>query len=140
MDIRKITQQILDKILLPEGVISSHIRRVEVDSLRVKNRTVNVNKDEYVIYRIVSSKQRTYGDGVAQLNQFYIDVNYYYAYDKADKRLNNVNTRIKNILEEFLSNPMFRLANGQSDLPDVDNPYRGINVEFLYIGVADYEQ
>ena len=45
--------------------------------------------------------------------------------------------RIKAIIKEFLSDKRFRLVNGQSDIYDFDNPYRGINVEFLFIGAVD---
>ena len=43
--------------------------------------------------------------------------------------------RIKSIIDEFLTDPHFKLANDQNDLPDLDNPYRGVNIELSYIGV-----
>lgn len=137
MDIRTITQQKLDSVLLDYGILSHHIRRVEVDEIKHSTKKISVNKDEYVVYRIVSNKGRCYGNGKAQLQQYYIDVNYYYSFDKNSKRFNDADNRIKKIIQSFLADSRFRLANGQSDLYDLDNPYRGINVEFLFVGVND---
>lgn len=136
MDIRTLTQQKLDSVLLPEGILSHHIRRVEIST--IKNSTKPVNKDEYVVFRIVSNKNRGYGDGKPKLLQFYIDINYYYSFDKNSKRFKDAEKRIKAIIKAFLADGKFKLANGQSDLYDLDNPYRGINIEFLFVGVNDY--
>lgn len=135
MDIRTLTQKTLDSVLLPEGILSHHLRRKEVDS--IKGSTKKINNDEYVVYRIVDNKPRAYGDGVAKLTQYYIDVNYYYSFDKNDKRFKDADKRIKTIISTFLADKRFRLENGQNDIYDLDNPYRGINIEFLFIGVND---
>ena len=137
MDIRTLTQQKLDSVLLNDGILSHHIRRVEVDEIKHSTKKITVNKDEYVVYRIVSNKGRCYGDGKAQLQQYYIDVNYYYSFDKNSKRFKDADKRIKKITQTFLADSRFRLANGQSDLYDLDNPYRGINIEFLFVGAND---
>lgn len=137
MDIRTSTQQILDSVLLNDGILSHHIRRVEVDEIKHATKKIAVNKDEYVVYRVVSNKGRCYGDGKAKLQQYYIDVNYYYSFDKNSKRFKDADKRIKKITQTFLADSRFRLANGQSDLYDLDNPYRGINIEFLFVGVND---
>ena len=63
MDIRTLTQQILDSVLLNDGILSHHIRRVEVDEIKHATKKIAVNKDEYVVYRVVSNKGRCYGDG-----------------------------------------------------------------------------
>lgn len=136
-DIRMITQKILDGVLLPDGIMSHHLRHIEVDEIKHANKKIAINKDEYVVYRVVSSRNRAYGDGAVKLQQIYIDINYYYAYDKNDKRFKAAAKRIKTIQSTFLADPRFRLANGQSDIYDFDNPYRGVNIEFLFIGVCD---
>ena len=92
-----------------------------------------VNQDEYVVYRVVSSKGGAHGDGRAQIVRYYVDVNYYYAYEKTDARFADAENRIKRIIAEFKSDKHFCIANGESDIYDIDNPYRGINVEFLYV-------
>lgn len=135
MNIRTIVQSKLDNVLLPQGILSHHIRRVKTDI--ISGGDISVNNNEYVVFRVVSSKRRTFGDGRAKLVQHYIDVNYYYSYDKTESRYDDVETRVKNIINEFLSDKRFRLANDQSDIYDLDNPYRGINIEFLYIGLVD---
>lgn len=131
MGVRQTVQSKLDKVLLPYGILSHHIRRVEVG--KVSNSTVKVNQDEYVVYRIVSSKGGAHGDGCAQIVRYYVDVNYYYAYEKTDARFVDAEKRIKQIIAEFKSDKHFCIANGESDIYDIDNPYRGINVEFLYV-------
>lgn len=137
-DIRTITQKILDSVLLADGIMSHHLRRIEVDEIKQAKKKIAINKDEYVVYRVVSSRNRFYGDGVPKLQQIYIDINYYYAFDKNDKRFKAAAKRIKTIMSTFLKDQRFKLANGQSDIYDLDNPYRGINIEFLFIGVCDY--
>ena len=136
MNLRTLIQNQLDDILLPEGIMSHHLRRVKVDAISGTS-AASVNNDEYVVYRVVSGKNRAYGDGKPQAVQQYIDVNYYYSYDKNDARFIAADTRIKAIIKEFTADKRFRLANGQSDLYDIDNPYRGINIEFLFVGVID---
>ena len=136
MNIRTIVQSTLDNVLLADGILSHHLRRVKTDRIQGGG---TVSNDEYVVYRVVSSKRRTYGDGNAKLIQRYIDVNYYYTYEKTDSRFDAVESRVNNIIAEFLKDKQFRLANDQSDIYDLDNPYRGINVEFLYIGLVDNE-
>ena len=54
MTITDIMQKKLDELLLPDGVLSHHIRRVKVDT--IKGSTVPVNNDEYVVYRLVDRK------------------------------------------------------------------------------------
>ena len=136
MDVRTLVQTKLDNVLLPQGILSHHMRRVEVG--KIAGTTVKVNADEYAVYRIISSTPGAYGDGRAQLTRYYIDVNYYYAYEKTDARYVEADSRIKAIISEFLSDKHFRLANGQSDIYDIDNPYRGINVEFLYLEASKH--
>ena len=138
MDAIAITQAKLDKVLLSHGVTSHHLRRVEVDYIERDGRRVGVNKDEYVVFSLVSSLPRQYGDGKPLTDRAYVDVNYYYSYEKTDARYKDVQKRIKAIIKEFLSDSKIRLANGERDIYDLDNPYRGINVEFLFIRVFDY--
>jgi hypothetical protein len=134
MNIRTIVQTKLDNVLLDNGILSHHIRRVKTDTI---SGGISVNNDEYVVFRVVSSKRRTYGDGRAKLVQRFVDVNYYYSYEKTDSAFDAVETRVNDIITEFLSDKRFTLANDQSDIYDLDNPYRGINVEFLFVGLVD---
>ncbi|MEG1609259.1 MAG: hypothetical protein RR348_05270, partial [Clostridia bacterium] len=93
MNVRKVMQSKLDAILLPFGILSHHLRRVNVEC--IVGSSVAVCDDEYVIYRLVSSRGRFYGDGKAQMAQYYIDVNYYYSYAKNDARIVDADNRIK---------------------------------------------
>lgn len=136
MNVTATIQQILDTTLLPFGVLSHHLRRVKTDY--IENMQVKVNNDEYVVYRVVSNHPKTYGDGNALTRRVYIDVNYYYLYEKTDPRYSGVDERLKAIKRAILSDPHFRLANDETDLPDGDNPYRGVNMEFAYTGAVDY--
>lgn len=138
MTVKEIAQSILDRVLLPDGITSHHLRRVEVDKIGVGS--IPVNHDEYVVFSRVTGKGSAHGDGKAQLMRTYLDVNYYYAYEKDGERFDEVERRIKKVIGAFLADRRFLLVNGERDLPETDNPYRGINVEFLFVGVADYEQ
>ena len=138
MNAISITQQKLDKVLLPHSVTSHHMRRVDVDYIERDGEKIEVNKDEYVVFRLVSNPPGRYGDGKPLTARAYVDVNYYYSYEKTDSRYKEVSARMKAIIKEFLSDSKIRLANGERDIYDLDNPYRGINVEFLFIGVFDY--
>lgn len=135
MDVLTILQQALDRALLPYGVLSHHLRRVETGY--IENSDVKVNQDEYVVFRVVSNRPNAYGDGVQTLSRVYLDVNYYYSYEKTDARYTDVLTRLQAVKRAVLQDKHFRLVNDAADVPDVDNPYRGFNVEFAYIGVAD---
>lgn len=139
MNVRTTIQTISDSVLLPYGVLTHHIRRVEVDKVAGRP-DVKVNKDEYVVFRVVSSPQRSFGDGNPLLKRHYIDVNYYYSYDKTDPRYADASKRLKELIKEILKDKHFRLVNNESDIPNAgDNPYRGLNAEILYVGVMDYE-
>ena len=135
MDVRTVIQEILDNTLLPYGVLSNPLRRIETDY--IENSDVAVNKDEYVVFRVVSDRPHTYGDGVCTLSRVYIDVNYYYSYEKTDPRYTDVQNRLQAVKRAILSDKRFRLANDAADIADIDNPYRGLNVEFVYFEVAD---
>ena len=131
MSLKSIAQKILDNTLLQYGVLSHHIRRVKTDA--IKGLDVEINDNEYVVFRIVSSNDGLYGDGKAHACRRYIDVNYYYNYDKDDAQYNVVVERVKDVIKAFVVDKHFRLKNAESDIADIDNPYRGINVEFLYL-------
>ena len=55
------------------------------------------------------------------------------SYDKDDAQYNVVVKRVKDVIKAFVADKHFRLKNAESDIADIDNPYRGINVEFLYL-------
>ena len=131
MSLKTIAQKILDNTLLQYGVLSHHIRRVKTDA--IKGLDVAVNDNEYVVYRVVSSNDGLYGDGKAHGGRRYIDINYYYNYDKDDAQYNVVVARIKDIIKAFVADKHFRVKNAESDIADIDNPYRGINVELSYL-------
>ena len=136
MNVTTVIQQMLDNVLLPFGVLSNHLRRVKTDS--IENMQVKVNNNEYVVYRVVSNTPKTYGDGNALTRRVYIDVNYYYKYEKTDPRYSAVDDRLKAIKRAIIADPHFRIANDETDIPDTDNPYRGVNIEFVYVGAVDY--
>lgn len=137
MSVIDITQSKLDEILLPYGITSHHIRRIDVDTIVVNGEKIAVNKNEYVVFRLISSPPGAYGDGNLLTTRRRIDINYYYSYDKTDARYSEVEERVREIIKEFTTDTMIRLANGQSDIYDLDNPYRGINVEFSFSEVND---
>lgn len=137
MSVIDITQSKLDEILLPYGITSHHIRRTDVDTIVVNGEKIAVNKNEYVVFRLISSPPGAYGDGNLLTTRRRIDINYYYSYDKTDSRYSEVEERVREIIKEFTTDTMIRLANGQSDIYDLDNPYRGINVEFSFSEVND---
>lgn len=136
MKIRNLVQNKLDNLLLKDGIMSHHIRRVEVDVITdSEGKQIDTNNDEYVVYRVLPSKKRIYADGKPIATQYFIDVSYYYHYNKNNSQVDVAEKRIKSIIDEFLTDPHFKLANDQNDLPDLDNPYRGVNIELSYIGV-----
>ena len=136
MNVTATIQQILDNTLLPFGVLSHHLRRVKTDA--IEDTQTAVNNAEYVVYSVVSNTPKTYGDGNAMTRRVYIDVNYYYLYEKTDPRYSGVDERLKAIKRAILSDSHFHIANDESDLPDGDNRYRGVNMEFVYRGSVDY--
>ena len=131
MSLKKIAQRILDSTLLQYGVLSHHLRRVKTDAIKGQN--IEINNNEYVVYRIVSSNDGLYGDGKANGCRRYLDINYYYNYDKDDTHYSDVVNRIKEVIKAFVADKHFRVKNAESDIVDIDNPYRGINVEFSYL-------
>lgn len=137
MSIKKIVQEILDKTLLQHGILSHHLRHIKTDA--IQGLDVKINNDEYVVFRFVSNGNGVYGDGRKTIRRKYIDVNYYYKYEKDDARYSEVENRVKEIKKAFLADNRFLLKNDTSDISDIDNPYRGINVEFLFVGVVDRE-
>ncbi len=136
-DIRRIVQKLLDKQLLEnDGICSFHMRREKVT--KVRGLSVEINPDEYVIYRVVSSSNYSYGDGNAIIEQYQIEVNYYYAAEKTkETRRRTADSRVKEIQSAILKDPHFRLSVGQNDIYDIDNPFRGINMQFSYYGAKD---
>lgn len=137
MSLKDIIQSKLDSVLLSYGVLSYHLKRVE--SVKTSDPDIEINNDEYVVYRIVSGRNASHGDGVAKLYKCYIDVNYYYAYDKNDIRFSEAEKRIDEVKKVILADNRFFLANGKSDIYEIDSEYRGINVEFLFVGVNGNE-
>ena len=115
MNVTAIMQQILDETLLPFGVLSNHLRRVEADN--IANSQVKVNGDEYVVYKIVSNRPKTYGDGKAKTRRVYIDVNYYYLYEKTDPRYSGIDERLKAIKRAVLQDPHFPLQTTKAIYP-----------------------
>ena len=115
MDVRTVIQKILDDTLLPYGVLSNHLRRVDADY--IENSDVAVNKDEYVVFRVVSNRPHTFGDGACTLSRVYIDVNYYYSYEKTDPRYTDAQARLQAVKNAVLSTNAFDLQMTQAILP-----------------------
>ncbi|MBS1362732.1 MAG: hypothetical protein HPY96_00650 [Bacilli bacterium] len=128
-------QTVLDSILLPYGILSSHQRRITVNE--IENSSVTVNQDEYVVYRIVSTKSRFFGDGKKQALQTNIDINYFYRFDKNTSTVNEALDRINLIRKTFENIDDWRIINGLNEIYDLDNDFRGFNIEVALIEVGD---
>lgn len=137
LNVRQILQKKLDDLLLPYGILSSHLRRVS--SEEIENSDIDVNLNEYVVYRIVSSKQRFYGDGKSIVKQTNFDINYYFKFDKNSNGIDIALDRIHLIENAFKCNEDWRLINGLNDLYDLENDYRGFNIEVAFLGIESKE-
>lgn len=137
MDLKSEIQKNLDDTLLKYGILSFHIRRIKTDE--VEGQGVEINNDEYAVFTINSNDCLLYGDGKPKIVRRHITINYYYDYDRHDNRYTEVTHRIEDIKRAFLKDIHFKLKNGGTDLPDMDSPYRGKVIEFVYTGVADNE-
>lgn len=128
MTVRQKAKQILDTLLLPNGITSHFLRRTDVDTLP-NGKTPN--NDEYVVYRVVTGGGRVYGDGNAVLRRTTFDVNYYYNNANIDAYAGEA--RADTIIAAFKA-AGWQIVNGQSDLYDnIDNNYDGINIEVTCI-------
>lgn len=123
-------QKILDAHLLPYGVTSHHLKRVEVD--RIRDREVAVSSDEYVVYRLVSARRGAFGDGKAGIVRQTLDVHYYHR--GLSRGL--VQTRVQGILGAFLADRRFHLVNGPFDLYESDSAYAGVGIELSFLEVT----
>lgn len=115
-------QKILDDSLYPN--ITSHYQRkekIDFDSSKT---------DAYIVYKIPSSYPSNFGDGKEILHRYRIDINLYYSESVSMKKC----TEFISIIKNAFMQERFIFSNGPSDLYDLDNPYRGINLEFLYVG------
>lgn len=115
-------QKILDDSLYPN--ITSHYQRKEKIDFDPSK------KDAYIVYKIPSSYPSNFGDGKEILHRYRIDINLYYSESVSMKKC----TEFISIIKNAFMQERFILSNGPSDLYDLDNPYRGINLEFLYVG------
>lgn len=128
-------QTILDSVLLKNGILSSHQRRIQVNE--IENYNIQVNQDEYVVYRIVSTKSRFFGDGKKRALQTNIDINYFYRFDKNSNTVDKALDRIHLISKTFESLNEWRIINGLNELYDLDNDFRGFNLEVALLEVGD---
>ena len=135
MSILNKIQTILDSVLLQYGILSSHQRRIHVNE--IENSNTQVNQDEYVVYRIVSTKSRFFGDGKKQALQTNIDINYFYRFDKNSNTVDNASDRIHLISKTFDNLNECRIINGLNELYDLDNDFRGFNIEVALLEVGD---
>jgi hypothetical protein len=94
-----------------------------------------VNNDEYVVYYILSSQNRIYGDGKAMVRKYIIDFNYYYVVNHVTQSV--ATDRINAIENAFTSRQGWGLANGQQDLYEDETEYRGINIEVSFLEVKN---
>lgn len=134
MNIIDVIQQKLDSVLLKDGIMSHHLRRIIVDKINANGDEIKVNNDEYVVFRIIGNNN-SHGDGKPILTKQNIDINYYYSYNKGDKIIDGVCERIKAIKDYFLSDQHFTLVSDDNDIYDIDNQYRGKNMELCCVGV-----
>jgi hypothetical protein len=124
-------QIILDRCLLPHGILSGHIRRNNADVILGGGK---INKDAYVTYRASPSGNSVYGNGKPILRRVIFDVNYYY------KNENNSNAEAVKAaakateIEKAFEAAGWTVLSGLSDLYDNDTGFEGFN-----IGVAKTE-
>lgn len=135
MNVINKVQNILDSVLLPHGILSSYQRRILVNEIFDSN--VKINQDEYVVYRIVSTKTRFFGDGKKQALQTNIDINYFYRFDKNTDTVNDALDRMRFIRKTFEIEDEWRIINGLNEIYDLDNDFRGFNIEVALIEVGD---
>lgn len=129
MDARKVTQEILDDVLLKYGIMSHHIKRVKVDGIVGGGQ---INLDEYVVYRLVNTPTKTHGDGRGVIRNQNVDVNYYYKYNRSAGDTRAGVERMNEIEAAFREHSQCKIVNGQSDLYDTDGGFRGINIEVRF--------
>lgn len=116
-------QKLLDQALYQKGITSHHLRKTKLNLDKEK-------VDAYIVYKIPSSYPSNFGDGKDLLHRYRVDINLYYS---EQVTLSQYNQYIELIKEVFIQN-RFIFTNGPSELSDLDNPYKGVNIEFLYIG------
>lgn len=135
MNVISKVQKLLDSVLLQYGILSAHQRRILVNG--IENFNVQANQDEYVVYRIVSTKARFFGDGKKRALQTNIDINYFYRFDKNSNTVDKALDRIHLIIKTFESLNEWRIINGLNELYDLDNDFRGFNLEVALLEVGD---
>lgn len=130
MNIRQSVQLILDNTLLKYGILSSHIRRVISD--KIPGTQIKVNNDAYVVYRIATTNKKLFGDGRNLSTQTVLDINYYYNYDKNASTVDEAIEIIEEISNAFSSLDTWKVISGPNDIYDIDNNFRGFNIEVRY--------
>lgn len=121
--VRQTVQTLLDSQLMNNYDIPAyHLKRGSAE-----------DTEGYIVYRIVSDNSKVWGDGVSLLSRVSVDINYYYPYSGAAD-IEKAENIIKIIKQTFLANGWY-VRNGQSDLPNEFDGYKGINMEFAYTGV-----
>lgn len=114
-------QEALDNALYEKyNVKSFHLRKVETED----------KTDSYVIYSLVSTVNY-FGDGEPILNKYSIDVNLYYERNQvSDDKVSTILSTIKQALKEA----GFIVRTGEHDIYDSMGDFKGINLEFIYVG------
>lgn len=131
MEALKEIQQILDGCLLSRGILSHHMRRRPVNEIAGGGKACD---DKYVVYRIVTQRGRVYGDGKRLLSRVSFDVNFYYKDTSKNSDAVAAAAIVKEIEAAFVAANWF-IVNGQTDLYDIDNAQKGINIEVARNGV-----
>ncbi len=133
--IEQTVQNILDSTLLTQGILSSHLKRVQANVAKLANGTqVTINQNIYVVFSILNANNG-FGDGLPKTKKPYININLYYTYNKTDASVSSISAILKNITTAFLNTKQFALTNDWRDLYDTDGEFRGKNSEYRYIGV-----
>ncbi len=117
-------QEVLDNALYHKyNVKSFHLRKVETE-----------DKTEcYVVYSLVSTVNY-FGDGNPILNKYSIDVNFYYERNQvSDDIVSTILSAIKKALKEV----GFIIRTGEHDIYDSMGDFKGLNLEFIYVGAPD---
>lgn len=124
-------QIILDRCLLPRGILSGHIRRNTATAIVGGGK---INNDAYVTYRAAPPGNKVYGNGIPILRRAIFNVNYYYATENnSNVEAVEAATVVDEIQKAFREAGWF-ITSGIMDLYDNDTGFEGFN-----IGVAKTE-
>ncbi|MDR1093449.1 MAG: hypothetical protein LBL66_04800 [Clostridiales bacterium] len=119
-------QTVLDRCLLPLGILSGHIRRNNGDARAAGGA---IDKDAYATYRMASSENRVYGNGKPLLRRVVFDVNYYYKNEDNNNAEAVAAAGVADGIEKAFKAAGWSVVGGLADLYDSDTGFLGFNIE-----------